>query len=114
MIIRGMDVFAVPVFSDNYVWVLCHGAQATVVDPGDAAPVARALEARGLSLAAILVTHHHADHTAGVMALAAGSGVPVHGPAHEAVPIRGLTHPLADGDRAEVPGVALAVLEVPG
>ena len=47
------------------------GARAIVVDPGEPGPVAAALDARRLELAAILVTHHHADHVGGVDALRA-------------------------------------------
>ena len=39
--------------------MLHDGTQAVVVDPGDAAPVEQALDAQGLRLAGILVTHHH-------------------------------------------------------
>jgi len=114
IIIRSMDVFAVPALSDNYIWFLCHGRRAIVVDPGEAEPVLRALGERGLSLAAIVITHHHGDHVAGVPALTAQFDVPVHGPANEAVPIRGLTQRHGDGGRAELPGISFDVLEVPG
>ena len=39
------------------------GHDAIVVDPGDAGPVSEALPRGNLQLAAILVTHPHADHT---------------------------------------------------
>ncbi|MCX8006463.1 MAG: MBL fold metallo-hydrolase, partial [Burkholderiaceae bacterium] len=66
-------------FTDNYLWLLHDGHQAAIVDPGDAAAVEAELQRRGLRLAAILVTHHHPDHTGGVLELAARHRVPVHG-----------------------------------
>ena len=48
-----MKLVALPAFSDNYIWMLHDGQQALVVDPGDAAPVLQALDAQGLTLAAI-------------------------------------------------------------
>jgi hypothetical protein len=57
---------ALPAFTDNYIWMLHDDARALVVDPGEAAPVHAALDEQGLELAAILVTHHHADHVGGV------------------------------------------------
>jgi hydroxyacylglutathione hydrolase len=57
-----------PTLSDNYAYLIWEdGASgAAVVDPGEAEPVAAALERRGLALTHILCTHHHADHTAGI------------------------------------------------
>ena len=109
-----MQVHAVPAFQDNYLWVIAQGRRAAVVDPGDAAPVQRFLDARGLELAAILATHHHRDHVGGVRSLVERWHCPVFGPAHDGV--EGLDRKLAEGDRIEVPGLDLAfeVLDVPG
>ena len=109
-----MEIIPIPAFSDNYIWAICADGQAAVVDPGDAAPVARFLDAEGLTLAAILVTHHHGDHVGGVEDLLGVGQVPVFGPAAE--PIPRITHPLRAGDRIAVPGsgLSLEVLEVPG
>ncbi|HEY1076425.1 MAG TPA: hydroxyacylglutathione hydrolase [Fontimonas sp.] len=109
-----MQLQAIPIFTDNYVWVLTEGSDAVVVDPGDAAPVAGFLQDRALNLAAILVTHHHPDHIAGIPALLASRPVPVYGPADEAGKIKLLSHPLHDGDIVDVLGQRLQVLAVPG
>lgn len=109
-----MQVHAVPAFQDNYLWVIAEGRRAAVVDPGDAAPVQRFLDANGLELAAILATHHHGDHVGGVATLAERWRCPVFGPAHDGV--EGLDRKLREGDRIEVTGVGieLGVLDVPG
>lgn len=113
------EVRAVPAFRDNYIWMLCGAKHAAarrpvaIVDPGDAAAVLRALAEQDLEPAAILITHHHPDHTGGVQQLLARFEVPVYGPAREAIPA--ITHPLQEGDRLEIPGLpALTVLDVPG
>lgn len=63
-------LLSIPALTDNYIWLFCRNQQhAVVVDPGDAAPVLRALSQQQLKLHAILLTHHHGDHTAGVEAL---------------------------------------------
>jgi hydroxyacylglutathione hydrolase len=57
-----LAIHAVPAFKDNYIWMLEDGGKAVAVDPGDDAPVEEFLRGRGLELAAVLATHHHADH----------------------------------------------------
>lgn len=92
--------------------MLQDGSNAIVVDPGDAQPVFNALTRDKLQLAAILVTHHHPDHTGGVAALHAATSAPVFGPARERIP-EPFT-PLWHGDTAEVLGLRFQVIDVPG
>lgn len=62
----------VPCWIDNYAWILpAHDRTAVVVDPTDAAPIAAALRGLGRRLVAVLCTHHHPDHVAGLQALLA-------------------------------------------
>ena len=89
--VAEITIDPVPAFRDNYLWLLSYAGRAAIVDPGDAAPVFAALAARSLTLEAILVTHHHADHTGGAPARA-----------------------LCEGDAIEVLGQRLQVLDVPG
>jgi hydroxyacylglutathione hydrolase len=107
-----MNLVALPAFTDNYIWMLHDGAQAVVVDPGDAAPVRAALDRLQLRLAAILVTHHHPDHVGGVDALRPVLEGPVYGPAREAIPSP--FEPLREGDAIQVLGLRFTVLDVPG
>ncbi len=107
-----MNLLSLPAFADNYIWMLHDGRQAVVVDPGDPAPVRRALQQHGLQLRGILVTHHHADHVGGVDALRDVLDGPVWGPAREAIPTPFV--PLRDGERIEVLGLRFEVLDVPG
>ncbi len=107
-----MDLVALPAFADNYIWLFHDGAQAVVVDPGDAAPVLDALDRLHLRLAAILVTHHHADHVGGIPALRPRLQGPVYGPARE--DIEGPLQRLHDGEQIEVLGLHFTVIDVPG
>ncbi|CAN5215462.1 hydroxyacylglutathione hydrolase [soil metagenome] len=105
-------VTGLPAFSDNYLWLLQRDGDAAIVDPGEAQVVERALEERGLRLTAILLTHHHADHTGGAAELAARHRCPVYGPAGEA--ISATTVRLDEGDMFEAVGVRFTTIAVPG
>jgi hydroxyacylglutathione hydrolase len=111
-----LTFFPIPAFSDNYIWAL-HAqsnpgmsAAVVVVDPGDDAPVNRYLETNQLQLSAILITHHHADHTGGVAALCERWRPTVYGPRGS-----GIAHIdcyVGEGDRVDLSALALPKLEV--
>ena len=109
-----MQIVPLRAFRDNYIWLLRDGPNAAVVDPGDAAPVLHYLRSEGLTLTAILATHHHDDHVGGIPALLREAPAPVYGLSGE--PIPGLDQPLKDGEEFHVPGlgVSFRVLAVPG
>ena len=108
------DVIRIPAFKDNYIWLLRSASSAVVVDPGDAQPVLDVLKREALSLVAILITHHHADHQGGVDGLLAHRSAEVFGPATES--ITGITKPLSGGETINIAPLAadIQVLAVPG
>ena len=108
------EVVPVSAFKDNYVWTLRNATHAAVVDPGESAPVLDYLRREKLALAAILATHHHADHVGGIAQLLEQYRVPVYGPKKEPIPT--LTRPVSEGDRVSIPelGAVFSVLDIPG
>jgi hydroxyacylglutathione hydrolase len=108
----ALTVTPLPAFNDNYLWLRARGQDAAVVDPGDAAPVRRALDRHNLRLTAILVTHHHGDHVGGVLDLKAQTGAQVFGPADE--DIAGIDVRLRGGEHLDALGVDFQVIDVPG
>jgi hydroxyacylglutathione hydrolase len=114
---NSLQVVPIPAFQDNYIWLLykTHGACATIVDPGDAAPVLQALAERHLILDNILITHHHADHQGGIPALLeAFPDIKIYGPAKEA--IAHCSHPLSEGMHCSLPTLecSFEIWETPG
>lgn len=109
------EVIPIPAFRDNYIWLIHRNGHAAVVDPGDAAPVQAALQARSLQLGAILVTHHHDDHTGGIAELLQQyPHARVYAPHREKY---AFPHtPVGEDDVVELPelGLALNVMETPG
>lgn len=96
-----MRITPLPAFDDNYIWLLHDAAQeAAVVDPGDARPVIDHLDGQGLRLTAILLTHHHWDHTGGARELAERYGAPILGPNSERIDC--VNRPLKGGETVDL------------
>jgi len=114
-----------PPATTTNVW-MPGGEKFVVIDPGSADPAeqARLLEvigrrtALGHSVEAVLLTHEHQDHVAGVVELCAELGVPLR--AHEKTMSLSrfdrIEHRerLADGDLLDLDGLTLRALHTPG
>lgn len=110
-----MQVEVIPCLYDNYSYLLIDGTTAAVVDPSEAWPVMKQLEERNLTLAAVLCTHHHQDHIGGLEDLLDEyPDLEIYGFQQDRPRIPLITHPLADGDRFQVGGMAIDVIHTPG
>ncbi|STX42761.1 hydroxyacylglutathione hydrolase [Legionella donaldsonii] len=110
-----MKILPIPAFNDNYIWLLINEEEQTAicVDPGDANPVLAFLEQEELKLKAILLTHHHYDHTDGVNELInTYPGIAIYGPKDSRIPQ--VNHILQDGDLLPLPPYHFRVLSTPG
>ena len=112
-----MQVTIVPCLTDNYAYVLlAPGAKrAVVVDPGESEPVERALAELGVTLGAILATHHHGDHVGGNAELAKRyPGIRVYGHSSDRGRIPAQTDFVEHGATVEVEGLSFHTLHIPG
>lgn len=110
-----MDSFLpIRAFKDNYIWMLPLGQNTVcVVDPGDAQPVINTLSQHNYSLSAILLTHHHADHSGGISELLNHFGnIPVYASHHSK--IKQISHFVKDKDSFQLGQFSFFVLEIPG
>lgn len=65
---RQLEIDLIPILDDNYVFFIenKYSGKTALVDPGDAKPCLRSLQAKRKNLDFILITHHHADHIDGI------------------------------------------------
>lgn len=107
-----VHIEAIPAFSDNYIWLIQGSGENWVVDPGDAQPVIDRLDALGVELTGVIITHHHFDHTGGLAELTARYSPTIiapHNPTIEPAHLR-----VGEGGRVQCAGLNFRVMEVPG
>ncbi len=106
----------IPIFEDNYVFVLIHPKtqEALVVDPGEPSAVSTFLKEKNLNLVGILLTHHHADHIGGVKDLQAEFQVPIWAPLRNRHQISEANHYVEEGQAFTIGNFKFSVLELPG
>lgn len=110
------QIQCLPIYDNNYVWIITLGNDAWVVDPGDHQPVIAFIEQHALALKGILLTHRHWDHVTGVQPLLdyfAHLPIPVVGP--DSPTIKGLiSRVVSEGDRVCLGSLQAQVWETPG
>lgn len=111
-----MEIIPVPFSSDNYAYLIRgRGQQAIAIDPGQGLPLITSVKKHSLELTAVLLTHHHGDHSGGVSALLAEwpqLTVYLHPLDRKRLP----RLPCNDDqhDRLELAGLTIQVLHTPG
>jgi len=112
----GLQVVAVPAFTDNYLWLVHdpESNQTAVVDPGDGAAVLAEADKRGWTIGQVWNTHWHSDHTGGNGAVVAATGATLSAPAAEAARIAAIDVALKEGDTVRLGAHVGEVWEVPG
>lgn len=109
-----LTLIPLPAFKDNYIWVWHDDRHAIAVDPGDPVPLIAFLDAHRLTLTAILVTHHHRDHTGGNILLRQRYQCTIYAPDNPRIPA--VTHVVRGGDSVDItePDMHFKVLATPG
>lgn len=89
---RQSMLVSIPALNDNYIWLYGReNLSIIVVDIPDIAPLRQYLQQHHISVAALFLTHHHNDHTQGVMAFRQDfPNTPVFGP--EETRAKGASH----------------------
>ena len=106
-----INIEPIKAFNDNYIWLATTNEGSIVIDPGEAHKTIKYLKENDLNLDAILITHHHFDHTGGIEDMLNFKRVDVYGPANN---IPSINKQLRDGDLFSVIGIDFKIIEIPG
>jgi hydroxyacylglutathione hydrolase len=111
----SLEVIRIPVFSDNYVWLVRENTsgEVMVVDPAVAEPVLAKAAELGWAITHIWNTHWHPDHTGGNAEIKAATGCVITGPAAEFERIPTLDVQVRGGDVVALGMVKAKVIDVP-
>lgn len=113
-----LNITPIPIYDDNYVWIIETNDHCWVVDPGDHKPVIKALIQIGKPLAGILVTHRHWDHITGIQPLWAhfslnsNSPIPIYRPESLNLPCPSIA--VNEGDIINIASFDVSIMEIPG
>ncbi len=110
-----MRVIPIPQLSDNYAYLVIdeESRKGGVVDCAEAEPVLRTVRETGVTLVAILPTHHHWDHIGGNEDLLQQLKLEVYGYAGEGHRIPGCTREVQEGDTIHIGSLAARILFIP-
>ncbi|MDA8816391.1 hydroxyacylglutathione hydrolase [Gammaproteobacteria bacterium] len=106
-----VKIESIEAFTDNYIWLVTTNEGSIVIDPGESSNIINLVHKNQLDLKAILVTHHHFDHTGGIEEIISHCPVDVFGPFNNIQTIR---KKLKGGDRLNVIGIEFEIIEIPG
>lgn len=108
---QSLQVKIVPLYKDNYAWLLHNQKHAWIIDPGQAEPIATLLKQLNVTLKGMLITHCHWDHVSGIEELKQTFNVPVYGTMGSHPDI---SHGVTEGDLLSLDNTIVEVWQTPG
>ena len=107
-----INIEPIKAFDDNYIWLMTTNEGSIVIDPGECINLLKTIEQKNIKLDAVLITHHHYDHTGGIEELLIKYPyLKVYGPNNN---IDFIKSRLTDGELLNVIGIDFEIIEIPG
>ncbi len=99
--------------TDNYCYIIysTETKKALILDPAEPSPIFDYLNSKNLLLKGILVTHHHSDHTQGVLEIKNKLNANVYSPNSK---IEGTTNLLKDKQTVDFEFIKFEIISTPG
>ncbi|MCB9024858.1 MAG: hydroxyacylglutathione hydrolase [Bdellovibrionaceae bacterium] len=110
----SLNVHSIPIFNDNYVFILQSEKDVALVDPGDFLSVNRAIIQLSLKPNFIFNTHHHWDHTDGNLSFKNAYDLKIYSSKYDMVRIPGVDIGLVDGQKIYFGDTFCEILFLPG
>ena len=105
-----LSVEPIKAYTDNYIWLVSTNEGSIVVDPGESKEILNLIDTNKIDLKGILITHHHYDHTNGLLDLTNKMNLEVYGPKK----IEGINNIVKESDKFSLIGIDFEVIEIPG
>ena len=98
---------------DNYSYIIydLKDRNALVIDPAEESPIIDFINKNNLNLVAILITHHHSDHTSGINGLKKNYNINIYTPSFK---IKGTNKLLIDKQKINFNFIEFEVISTPG
>ena len=106
-----INIEPIEAFSDNYIWLVTTNEGSIVIDPGESQNLLKILKENNLNLKAILITHHHFDHTGGINEILSEKSIDVYGPNNN---IDSINIRVANESKINLLGIEFEIIEIPG
>ncbi|MDC0194743.1 hydroxyacylglutathione hydrolase [Alphaproteobacteria bacterium] len=109
----NISIIRISQLKDNYSYLIKDhkSKNAVIIDPAESEKIIKILTDEKMNLTAILLTHHHTDHVAGVSALLKFKIVPVYSPSNK---IKETTHIVEDNSVIDLSFIKMSVISTPG
>ena len=105
-----LSVEPIKAYTDNYIWLVSTNEGSIVVDPGESKEILNLIDTNEIDLKGVLITHHHYDHTNGLLDLTNKMNLEVYGPEK----IEGINNIVKESDKFSLIGIDFEVIEIPG
>ena len=105
-----LSVEPIKAYTDNYIWLVSTNEGSIVVDPGESKEILNLIDSNKIDLKGVLITHHHYDHTNGLLDLTNKINLEVYGPKK----IEGINNIVKESDKFSLIGIDFEVIEIPG
>jgi len=106
-----INIEPIEAFSDNYIWLLTTNEGSIVIDPGESQNLLKILKENNFNLKAILITHHHFDHTNGINEILSEKSIDVYGPNNN---IDSINIRVTNESKINLLGIEFEIIEIPG